>query len=190
MTAEDDPEARIRELERPLSDLAAAAEFQTAPRGSGRRITVAIGAMVGLFAVVAGVAVYLITGGPTSTTPGQPTVPSAAAPTPAAPPAPQAPLAPSSPVDIAAPGRTVAISGAGENKTVVCNDGYVTASGVSNTVQITGQCAGVTVSGVGNVITVDATATITASGLNNRVTYRSGDPRVSISGFDNVVERG
>jgi len=71
-----------------------------------------------------------------------------------------------------------------------CNNNVVTVSGVSNTVVITGHCASVTVSGLNNVITVDATDTIDASGLNNQVTYHSGSPQVSKSGDGNVVQRG
>lgn len=103
---------------------------------------------------------------------------------------PEPPIAAPPAVPVPDGGVTITIAGAGENKTLACAGRYVSVSGVSNTVELTGQCAGLTVSGIGNVITVDATPKVTASGLNNRVTYRSGNPVISTSGFDNVVERG
>jgi hypothetical protein len=46
------------------------------------------------------------------------------------------------------------------------------------------------VSGIDNVVTVDASDTIEASGSNNRITFKSGAPEINKSGFDNVVEQG
>ncbi|BBX23209.1 membrane protein [Mycolicibacter terrae] len=202
MNADDDPEARIRDLERPLSDFARAAELTVPsvgtegqappPRGNGRGITVGISALAAVFAIAAAAAVFLIAGGPTSTTPGHPALPSGAAPEPSTAPVdtPEAPVSPSPAVPVPGSAVTITISGAGENKTLACAGRDVTVSGVSNTVVLTGECTGLTVSGIGNAITVDSTPTITASGFNNRVTYRFGDPQVSTSGLDNVVERG
>lgn len=202
MNADDDPEARIRELERPLSDFARAAELTVPSAGTEgpaldvrRRITVAVGAMAAVFAVGAAAAVFLITDGSTNTTPGHPAMPSGpsdAAPEPSAAPveAPEPPVAAPPAVPVPDSAATVLISGAGENKTLACVGRKVSVSGVSNTVVLTGPCGDLTVSGIGNVITVDSTPKVTASGLNNRVTYRSGNPEVQTSGFDNVVERG
>lgn len=187
MTADDDPEARIRELERPLSDYGAPVELTApsigsqghrSPRGNGRGYAVMFGVMAAVFVIAAAAALLLMSRGPTGTTPGHPTLPSGAAP------------APSLPEPAPARGVTIIITGAGENKTLACDGNDVTVSGVSNTVVLTGQCAGLTVSGIGNIITVDEAASITASGLNNRVTYHAGKPEVGTSGLDNVVERG
>lgn len=202
MNADDDPEARIRELERPLSDFARAAELTVPSAGSEgqappalanrRGIAVAVGAMAAVFAVGTAAVVFLIAGGSTNTTPGHPAMPSGATPEPSAAPAeaPEPPVAASPPVPVPDSAATVIISGAGENKTLACVGRNVSVSGVSNTVELTGPCGDLTVSGIGNVITVDSTPKVTASGLNNRVTYRSGNPAIQTSGFDNVVERG
>ncbi|MEB3020720.1 DUF3060 domain-containing protein [[Mycobacterium] crassicus] len=205
MSADDDPEARIRDLERPLSDFARAAELTVpsagaegyAPPPRGRGITVAVGAIAAALVIGAAVAVFMIAGGLTNTTPGLPTLPSGAVPEPStapvdvsAPPVPAPPVAPSPAVPAPDSAVTITITGAGENKTLDCAGNYIAVSGVSNTVVLTGQCAGLMVSGIGNMITVDSTSRITAAGLNNHVTYRSGNPEISTSGFDNVVERG
>ncbi|WP_046322222.1 DUF3060 domain-containing protein [Mycobacterium sp. UM_Kg1] len=210
MSADDDPEARIRELERPLADLASAKELTVASAAGGewapehggaptlgsRRRGVGFGAVGAVFAIAA-LGMFLMSREPVGTTAGTPAMPSssvttapsspeplAAAPLPAAPPA-------EAPAPVPAPaGTPLAISGAGETKTLDCAGRYISVSGVSNTVTLTGRCAGLTVSGVGNVITVDESPTITASGLNNRVTYRSGDPDIATSGYDNVIQRG
>lgn len=189
MNAKDDPEARIRELERPLTELAKAAELTVSsgsvdlqaspPRDNVSRIAIVTGvlAAVVVFGATAAAA-YLITGAPRSTTSGQADAPSRVAPAP--PPRPVAPV----------PGGIINITGAGETKTVVCVGNYVFVGGAHNTVALTGQCAGLAVSGVGNVITVDSASRITVSGVRNRVTYRSGDPEVGNAGLENVIERG
>lgn len=185
MTAEDDPEARIRELERPLSVSVDAAELTASgPRGNRPRITVALGALAAVAAAAAAAAAFLVTDGSTSTTPGRPAVPRGAdAPTSSRVPA-------AAPPATTAPGETLMVLGAEQSKTLVCAGNDVSVSGVRNTVVLTGPCAGLTVSGIGNVITVDSTPTITTSGIDNRITYRSGDPEVSTSGLGNIVERG
>ena len=63
------------------------------------------------------------------------------------------------------------MSGVEENRTIACNDSTVTISGVDNIVVLTGHCARVDVSGVRNVVTVDAADSIVASGMNNKITY-------------------
>ena len=188
MNADDDPEARIRELERPLSDFGAPVELtapsigseghRSPPRGNGRGYAVVFSVMAAVFVIATAAALFLMSRGSTGTTPGHPTIPSGAAPPVVASPA------------VPVPGVTIIITGAGENKTVACDGNDVSVSGVSNTVVLTGECAGLTVSGIGNIITADSTPRITVSGLNNRVTYHAGNPEVGTSGLDNVVERG
>lgn len=118
--------------------------------------------------------------------------------------APEAPVAPSLPTIIEiptgiadppsnaapAPGTTLTISGIGTNKSVTCDDNIVIISGANNTVDITGQCTAVTVSGFENIVTTEFTREIAVSGFDNKVTYRTGDPRVSESGSGNSVTRG
>jgi len=88
------------------------------------------------------------------------------------------------------PGGSVSVSGRDETQTVVCDGGGdVSVSGFTNTVTITGHCAGVTVSGFQNKVIVDSSNEITASGFGNAVTYHYGEPRINKTG-DNVVTHG
>ena len=87
-------------------------------------------------------------------------------------------------------GGNVSVSGSNETQTVVCDGGGgVSVSGFTNTVTITGHCADLTVSGFQNKVVVDSSAQITASGFGNAVTYHHGEPRINKSG-DNVVKPG
>lgn len=88
------------------------------------------------------------------------------------------------------PGTTVTVSGIGANKSVTCNDNIIIISGANNTVDITGHCTAVTVSGFENVVTAESTQEIAVSGFDNTITYRTGEPRVSESGSGNTVTRG
>jgi hypothetical protein len=87
-------------------------------------------------------------------------------------------------------GGQVSVSGISTNKTIACTNNAVNVSGVSNTIVITGHCASLTVSGIENTITVDAADKIVASGFNNQITYHSGTPTVNNSGESNVVQQG
>ena len=73
---------------------------------------------------------------------------------------------------------------------MVCNDNIVIISGANNTVDITGHCTALTVSGFENVITAESAQQIAVSGFDNSVTYRTGEPGVSQSGNGNSVTRG
>lgn len=252
MQPEEDPEARIRELERTLNDQARSSELGTgqsgsgtaylpppvqgsppppaygtpaygtpeyggpaygateyggqpypppgqpygtqfpAPRKTGGGISWAVFGLIAfvVLAVAAGVVVFTtkvwnsgVSGGGGSIE--MPAIPSISIPSL---PAPSASSAPETPT--AAPGAEVTVSGMGETKTIVCNDGPVSVSGISNNVTITGHCVSVTVSGMSNQITLDAADTISASGFDNRVTYHSGAPQVDNSGSNNTVEQG
>lgn len=90
----------------------------------------------------------------------------------------------------AEPGGVVTFGGIGENKTIACNEGTVSISGVENTIVITGHCLSVNVSGIENIVTVDSADAIVASGFDNRITFKTGSPEISNSGGDNVVEQG
>ncbi|MGB9223332.1 DUF3060 domain-containing protein [Mycobacterium sp.] len=175
----------------------------TPRRSSGNRVFWILAAVfvVGMLAVVGGIAAYVahrisssnvivepstpdtsVFSSPRST-PRSPT-PSTRTKTPTAGPStPQTSAAP-------APGSNLSIAGINQNRTVACNDNSVTVSGVSNTITISGHCTKVTVSGMQNTVTVDAVDTIDASGLNNQVTYHSGSPQISKSGDGNVVQQG
>ena len=89
-----------------------------------------------------------------------------------------------------APGGSISVSGSSEDEAVVCNGGgSVSVSGFSNTVTVTGQCTELTVSGFENKVVVDSSETIDASGFNNEVIYHFGTPHINKMG-DNVVQQG
>lgn len=173
--------------------------YPAAPQsGSGLKASmVLVPLVVIVLALAGGAAVYWMyrTGPTTAGTPGisggggvltgEPAVPSL--PTPG----PIPPETASPPTDaVPEPGTTLTISGIGSDRTVTCNDSIVIISGANNTVDITGQCTAVTVSGFENIVTAESTQEITVSGFDNKVTYRSGTPEVSESGSGNSVTRG
>lgn len=210
MEPQDDPEARIRELERPLTDQARTSELSAATqpvndlppvpapysdtfpmtqtRTGGFRSGWWIFAVlaVAVVAVAVGAAIYGIQqfsrdSSVVSFPTSRPRGPDSRPDNPGS--ATQTPAVPS-------PASRVSIAGFDKNETIACNDNFVSVSGFSNTIVITGHCESLTVSGSQNTVTVDAAETIIASGFDNRVTFHSGSPRVDKSGQSNVVERG
>ncbi|OBG82079.1 hypothetical protein A5699_07230 [Mycobacterium sp. E802] len=213
MDSKDDPEARIRELERPLAETARTSELGThgsgsfpppppgppapwpgyepyppypAPpqRKSNAAPFVILFALLSSLLVAGAIAAFVFFDNAGEKS-GSADSFSDSQSTAIRAPASE-PLAPSQ----VSPGQTVIVSGIGEHRTVECQDSTVIVSGVENQLQITGHCIAVTVSGVNNVIEVESADTIGVSGFENRVTYRSGQPEVSKSGQSNVVEPG
>lgn len=88
------------------------------------------------------------------------------------------------------PGSTVSVSGIGEIKTIACNQNVVVVSGANNRITITGHCTSLTVSGFENNVTVEAADAITAAGFDNHIAFHSGAPGITKSGEGNVVEQG
>jgi hypothetical protein len=174
------------------------APYPAAPRstGSGVRASMVIVPLVVIFlALAGGAAVYWMyrTGPTTAGSPGisggggvltgEPAVPSLPIQIPTDTAAPPADAVPE-------PGTTLAISGIGGNRTVTCNDTIIIISGANNTVDITGHCIAITVSGFENIVTAESTQEIAVSGFDNKVTYRSGTPTVSESGTGNTITQG
>jgi len=218
MEPQDDPEARIRELERPLTHQAYTSELgvshgyagppppppvadaisfgTTRPRTTGRVWWIVIAVFIlGVVGMVVGIMVYVgnVFSSSTGSFGSRPSMfggnGSFTAPGTSAPGDRSGTSAgPSS--STAPPGGKVSIAGLSKNETIECNDSFVSVSGMSNTVVLTGHCADVTVSGVQNVVTVDTTDAITASGVENQVTYHSGSPTIQNGGNSNVVEQG
>jgi len=188
MDPQDDPEARIRDLERPLSDMARTSEmgaaqpgpygypptpppityggpYPTAPPRTTAGLRgwwIVLGVFAaGAIALVAGVVVFgahRLSSGGSTATPP--------------------------------PGGNLTVTGISENRTIACNDGVVTVSGITNTIVLTGHCASLTVVGSKNVVTVDNADTINASGIENQITFHAGSPNVRNSGISNVVQQG
>lgn len=177
-----------------------AAPYPSGPSGSGFRPWMAIVPIALVFVLLAGgAAAYFLYS--SSSVPGAPGIAGGGGVLTEAPEAPVLPSLPTIitiPTDIAEPpsdsvpepGTTLTISGIGTNKSVTCNDNIVIISGANNTVDITGQCTAVTVSGFENIVTVESTREVAVSGFDNKITYRTGDPQVSESGSGNSITRG
>ncbi len=166
-------------------------------RSSGNRLFWILAAVfvVGMLAVVGGIAAYVANRVSSSNVIVEPSTPSTSVFSSPRSPNPsttrtRTPTAGPSTPSTPAPGSNLSIAGINQNRTVACNNNSVTVSGVSNTITISGHCTKLTVSGMQNTITVDAVDTIDASGLNNQVTYHSGSPQISKSGDGNVVQQG
>lgn len=211
MSAEDDPEERIRELERSAGDQPSELTRSWSEVGSGRLgspypgqvsssgaasrgwsavaligavlLTIVVGAAIFVAKLFSGVDSFIdaFESSPTASSGGAPLV--------VPPDHGDSPLVPTVEA-IVPPGGNVSVSGVGEHRNITCNEGAVSISGVSNTVVLTGRCRNVMVSGVQNVVTVDDSAVITASGFDNRITYLSGSPEIQNVGDSNVVQRG
>ena len=220
MKREDDPEERIRELERPLAETARASEVASSqtPGGppyspvtpaqppltygtSSRRTSprrppvlwwfLAAFFVIGAISVVGNVVNSAHRGNRVILSPTPSTMPTSAVPSAGGPQSPApAPSTAPSPAPKAPAGANLVISGINENRTIACTDSAVSISGISNKVVITGHCARVNVSGVQNSVTVDAVDTIDASGFNNKITYHTGSPSIDNSGEQNTVQRG
>lgn len=215
MDPQDDPEARIRELERPLADTARASELgATQPpggytypagppappppapynySGSFLRTSPSSARVWWMLATFFVIGMVSLVGGIAAYSAhrlsrgGFVTL------------SPSSSVVPNSPgpnrtqpptQSVPPPGGTLTVSGMNENRSMVCNASAIVVNGVSNTVMISGHCTTVTVLGVQNSVTVDAADTIEASGFNNHVTYHSGSPSITKTGDSNVVQQG
>lgn len=201
-SADEDPEARIADLERPLLQSAADSEHVAPRLRLGLRLgwvalaLMVAGLVVGGGAILAGRAASPVSGRPTAepmiggggTVAERPTAPTPALPAPevssVAPPAPPEAEAPTSGPPA---GEAVSVAGVGNNRTIACTDNVVSVSGVNNTVVLTGHCTRVDVSGIENIVTVDSADAIGVSGMNNSVTFLSGTPELDNSGFGNSL---
>lgn len=88
-------------------------------------------------------------------------------------------------------GGNLTLDDTGKTAKIACNDGYLTVSGLSMTVTVTGHCARLTVDGLENHVTVDAVDAIDAEGADNVVVFHSGSPHITKKmGVDNTVQQG
>lgn len=171
------------------------------PSGSGFRPWMLIAPLMIVFLLIGGgaVAFWLYSSNSTPGTPGisggggqltdAPVIPELPE-LPELPPIVIEPGAPNAPTnDTVEPGGTITVTGIGSNRSVTCNDNILIISGANNTVDVTGHCTAVTVSGFENVVTAESSGEITVSGFENKVTYRSGSPTISQSGSGNTIEQ-
>lgn len=212
MEPKDDPEARIRELERPLTDQAYTSELggshtyppppppladgisfgTTRARSTGRVWWIVAAVIIlGVVGLVVGIMVYVGSVFSSSTssftsTPGMFGGDGSFSERPSS--VPKTAVRPS--ISKAPRGGRLSIAGVGKSETIECNDSDVSVSGMSNTVVFTGHCADVSVSGMKNDVTVEAADKITASGFENKVTYQSGSPVINNAGESNSIQQG
>ena len=98
--------------------------------------------------------------------------------------------APNAPGVPPGPGTTITVTGIGAQRTVACDENILIVSGANNTVEVTGHCTAITVSGFENVVTAEAADKFTVSGFDNEVTYATGEPEIDQSGSGNTITRG
>jgi Protein of unknown function (DUF3060) len=171
---DDDPEKRIRELERELADVTRGAQTppSSAPRGGfgtpsydtgftpARRgptlhwytvvmlVVMGLSILTGLVAIIRAMAV---SDAPRSIRGGG---------------APNTSIAPT-----AVPrGGELRATGNGETRTIACNDGKLTFTGYNSKYVVTGHCAGLVVGGYNNNVTVDSADTLESTGYGNTIT--------------------
>lgn len=203
---DDDPEQRVRDLERGLADAAAATEYGSGSepvpqrRSAGMRLGWILLGLLVLGLVIGGGAMLA----ERMASDGKPVAGRAttaevaggggsfnAAPPPSAlPPSVTQTQAPRTYVPPPDTGGDISVAGVGKAERYDCRSRGVSVSGVDNKVILTGHCARVDVSGVGNAVTIEESDAIVVSGFNNVVTFHSGDPELSKSGMNNTLERG
>jgi hypothetical protein len=87
-------------------------------------------------------------------------------------------------------GGVLTVGGSGESKTVACNGSDLTLGGDNMTFTVTGHCRRIEVAGDDNHVTVDSADVINADGDDNATIYHSGSPTINNSGSNNTVSRG
>jgi hypothetical protein len=79
-------------------------------------------------------------------------------------------------------GGSLMINDSNASKTIDCNDGRLTLNGNNLTVTVTGHCATLFVNGSNHQVTVDSADSIYVNGMGSVVTYHSGQPGISKNG--------
>ncbi|MGZ4584104.1 MAG: DUF3060 domain-containing protein [Mycobacterium sp.] len=67
-------------------------------------------------------------------------------------------------------GGELRVTGNNESRTIACNDGTLTFTGFDSKYVVTGHCAGLTVGGFNNNVTVDSADTLEATGYGSTIT--------------------
>jgi uncharacterized protein (DUF2345 family) len=176
MESDDDPEQRIRELERGLSDptpVASAFDYhpgftrppgQTPVRWSWWFVVVGLVILVPIGLAVTGVSQVwkYIAGGNFG----------------------------GGPITVAR-GGTLNVAGNNENKTIACNDGGLTLSANNSTIKVVGHCASLTMSGFDSHVNIENADAVEVSGFDNAVTETGcSDGKLTLSGYDNTLSVG
>ena len=88
------------------------------------------------------------------------------------------------------PGGNLTAEPSNGTATFVCDRGDMTVGGNTNSVYLTGHCAHLTVRGSHNKVVVDGADAIDADGSGNQVVYHNGTPQISVAGSGNIVRKG
>ncbi len=168
----DDPEQRIRELERELADATAGARLpRYTPAGFAptRRNTSSMlwvsGVLVAI-AVLTGVTIFVAeylrhAGGGNGGGNGPITM---------------------------AQGGTLDVVGSGQNQTIVCNESSLTLSANNSAINVSGHCASLKVTGFDDHVNIDSADTVEVSGFGSVVAERECDNgKLTLSGYGNTL---
>jgi hypothetical protein len=79
-------------------------------------------------------------------------------------------------------GGSLVVNESNKTKTIDCNDGRLTLNGNNLTVTVTGHCANLFVNGHSHSVTVDSADAIQVNGMKTIVVYHSGQPAISKNG--------
>ena len=85
-------------------------------------------------------------------------------------------------------GGSLMVNESNKTKTIECNDGRLTLNGHNLTVTVTGHCANLFVNGHNHQVTVDSADSIQVNGMNSVVVYHSGRPGISKNGNVTVTQ--
>jgi DUF3060 family protein len=85
-------------------------------------------------------------------------------------------------------GGSLMVNESNKTKTIECNDGRLTLNGNNLTVTVTGHCANLFVNGYNHQVTVDSADGIQVNGMNSIVVYHSGQPQISKNGNVTVTQ--
>jgi Protein of unknown function (DUF3060) len=88
------------------------------------------------------------------------------------------------------PGGNLTAEPSNGTVTFVCDRGDMTVGGNANAVYLAGHCANLTVKGSHNKVVVDAADVIDIDGSGNQVIYHTGAPQISVGGSGNTVKKG
>jgi uncharacterized protein (DUF2345 family) len=174
----DDPEERIRELERELADVQAGAyrppvvessvydpSFAAPPRRTLWPYLIGALILVPIGLVIAVVLHLLTSGGGTSGQSG----------------------GNAGPVSVSQ-GGALTLAGNGENQAIACNDGSLTLSANNSTFNVTGHCAGLKVTGFHDHVTVENADAVVVAGYSDTMSDAAcNNGSVTLSGYNNDV---
>jgi Protein of unknown function (DUF3060) len=91
---------------------------------------------------------------------------------------------------VVGPGGNLTVSVFRDTVKVGCDHGELTIDGNTNVVTVTGHCGHLIIKGSDNKVTVDAADTIDTDGSGNQVVYKLGSPEFVNRGSGNSVRKG